>query len=180
MYLNLGTFQQPRCQPGKEPLGEHGLLEKSHQGSTAMRAPIHSAGLEASWRLSPRAPSSREKRGSRCPTCPTPISLGWFCPRFAHKACFLGPGSLSLRIGDAQQLSVARDKRTTQKPETAVSQQRSTSDSLKTTLNKSNRHHRSCHSLSSWKAQALTSLLHPFLIESSQLSCTGQVVLHYF
>lgn len=159
---------------GARAAREAALRMHSDAGSN----PLRPSGT--SWRLPPRAPSSRETRGSRCPACPTPISLGWFCPRFAHKACSSGPGSLSPRIGDAQQLSVTRDKRTIHSPETAISQQRSTSDSLKTKLNKSTRHHRSCHSLSGCKAQALTSLLHPFLIASSQLPCTGQVVLHYF
>ena len=102
------------------PAAKMPAWQRATQGTRAAReaAPrIHSdassnplCGLQASWRLPPRAPSSREKRGSRCPTSPTPVSPGWFCPRFEHKACSFGPGSLSPRTGDAQQLSVARDK----------------------------------------------------------------------
>lgn len=37
LYPALGTAQQLRCQPGREPPRKHGLLQKSCQGSTATK-----------------------------------------------------------------------------------------------------------------------------------------------
>lgn len=64
---------------------------------------------------------------------------------------------------------VSRDIRTTHNPETALSQLRSNSDSLKAKPNKSNCEDRSTTPCAA--AKPVTSLFCPFLIASSQLPC---------
>lgn len=104
-----------------------------------------SVALKASWRLLYKAPSIQAKRGSRRPTSPhLPAAMDGSACGLLTKPALLGLGLIPSppRLGTIDSLELSpqellRDIGTTHKPEMALSQLKSNSDSLKAKQNKS-------------------------------------------